>query len=101
MQIVWLISFSSAFIEVEAVQVRGRRKRLFIRRVEKVSTGFLNLSNQACAASKEDGESRGTVVASAHILISGRRLYTFDAGIGACSTPIQGVRSVIVSRMRT
>jgi hypothetical protein len=59
MQIAWLISFSSAFIEVEAVQVRGRRKLLFIRSVEKVSTRFLNLSNQACAASKEDGEAGG------------------------------------------
>jgi len=39
MQILSLISFSSAFIEVEAVQVRGRRKQLFIRSVE------LNLSN--------------------------------------------------------
>jgi hypothetical protein len=58
MQIVWPISFSSAFIEAEAVEVRGRRKRLFIRSVEKVSTRFLNRSNQACAASKEDGESR-------------------------------------------
>jgi len=45
MQILSLISFSSAFIEVEAVQVRGCRKRLFIRSVEKVSTPFLNLSN--------------------------------------------------------
>ena len=59
MQIVWLISFSSAFIEAEAVEVHGRRKRLFIRSVENMSTPFLNLSNQACAASKEDGEAGG------------------------------------------
>ena len=37
----------------------------------------------------------------ARVLISGRRLYTFDAGIRACSTAIVGSHSVIVSRMRT
>ena len=37
----------------------------------------------------------------ARLLISGRRLYTFDGGIGAGSTPIVGSHSVIVSRMRT
>jgi len=52
MQIAWLISFSSAFIEVEAVEMRGRRKQLFIISVENMSTPFLNLSNVLRKASR-------------------------------------------------
>jgi len=52
MQIAWLLSFSSAFIEVEAVEVHDRRKRLFIRSVENMSTPFLNLSNVLRKASR-------------------------------------------------
>src|SRR5260370_509547 len=75
-------------------------------------SGFLSEASKTCQHYCQPVESslrclerrrrvEETVVASGRLLISGCRLYTFDAGIAACSTAIVGSHSVKVSRVRT